>query len=1034
MLRALIQFSLQFKGVVVALACLLVGYGTYVAMRAKLDVFPNFVQPQVVVQTEAPGLAPEQVETLVTRVVETAVMGLGNQEAVRSESIQGLSIVTVVFKENTDVFLARQMLAEKLSEITGQFPVGVKTPRMTALTSSTMDLLKIGLLSETLSPMELRAFADWVLKPRLLGVPGVARCNMFGGEVRQLQIRVRSDRLIAYDLSVSDVLAAARTATAVMGAGYIETANQRITIQTEGQSLTPEQLGNIILLPTTNGPPIRLRDVANVLEGAEPKFGDCLIQGKPGVLMTMSSQYGANTMEVTRALESALAEMKPAFASEGIKLLDRLHRPATFIEVSLRNINHSLLLGGILVAVVLFFFLGHFRTAFISLTAIPLSLLTAIILLDRFGLTLNTITLGGLAIAIGEVVDDAIIDVENIFRRLRENQLLSAPRPVFNVVLDASIEVRSAVVYATFIVALVFLPVLTMTGLQGRFFAPLALSYLLAIGASLAVALTVTPALSFLFFGKGVRSVEEPRLQRKFKGAYRAVLTRVANWPGAIILVMILIVAIALLKAPSLGGEFLPEFREGHFVLQITSASGMSLPEALRLGGRISEALLQSPHIATVEQQIGRAELGEDTWGPNRSEFHVELKPVGAEDEEKVQDDIRKTLASFPGIQFEVLTFLGDRISETIAGETAPVVISIFGDDLDQLDAKAKEVAAVIGAVPGAADVQVKSPPGEPRLAIKLRPDRLTQFGYHPVDLLGAIQTAFQGTIVAQTYQGNRVYDVAVILDSSARHDPESIAQLQFRGASGMRLPLHELADIYLTSGRSSILHEGARRRQTVTCNAAGRDIGSFVRDAKKAIAQKVQFDRGVYPVFTGAAEAAAAARRELLMNSAIAAVGIILLLVIVLGTARNLFLILTNVPFALIGGLAAIWISQLLGKSTSGLSIGALVGFVTLFGITMRNSIMLISHFEHLVKFEGMTWNREAALRGASERLIPIMMTALVAALGLLPLALGAGEAGREIEGPMAIVILGGLLTSTLLNLLFLPALALRFGRFSAA
>ena len=1034
MLNAIVTFSLRFKGVVTALFCLLLGYGLYVADHAKLDVFPNFVQPQVVIQTESPGLSPEQVEQLVTRPVETAVNGLGDQESIRSESIQGLSIITVVFKEGTDVFLARQMLAEKLGELGGRLPLGVKTPKMTPLTSSTMDLLKIGLVATNLTPMQLRTFADWTLKPRLLAVPGVAKCSSFGGKVRQLQVQVKPERLMAYDLSLTDVLNAARISTGVMGAGFIETENQRVTLQTEGQSLTPELLGQVVIVgAATNGTPVRLKDVATVKEGPEPKYGDTLIMGEPGVLLTMSSQYGANTLEVTRDLEAALDEMKPVFAKQGIRLYPRLHRPATFIEVALKNIQHSLLLGGVLVAVVLFLFLGHFRTAFISVTAIPLSLLSAIVLLDKFGVTLNTITLGGLAIAIGEVVDDAIIDVENIFRRLKENQLLAAPRPAFRVVLDASLEVRTAVVYATFIVALVFLPVLTLTGLQGSFFAPLALSYILAIMASLAVALTLTPALSLLFFARGVRDTGEPRLQRWLKAIYRRVLGVVSAWPRAVITVVLLACAGAITQLPFFGAGFLPEFREGHFVLGINTAPGTSLPEMLRIGKNISTALLAHPHIATVEQQAGRAELGEDPWGPHRCEFHVDLKPIAAAEEAKMAGEIREILEGFPGIQFEVLTFLGDRIGETLSGETAPVVVSIFGDDLDVLDARARDVVRVLNGVQGAKDVQTKSPPGVPRMAIKLRTDRLVQFGFRPVEVLDAIQTAFQGSVVAQTFEGNRVSDVAVILNEPERRDPESIGGLQLRNAQGLRLPLRELATIYRTSGRHSILHEGARRRQTITCNPEGRDVTSFVADARKQIAEKVNFPAGVYAVFTGAAEAQAAATRQLLLHSAIAAVGILLLLTVVFRNWRNLLLVLANVPFALVGGVLAVWLATLLGEAgEGGLTVGSLVGFVTLFGITMRNSIMMISHFEHLVQEEGLAWNLDTAMRGAVERLIPILMTAIVTALGLAPLAIGAGEAGREIEGPMAIVILGGLVTSTALNLLVLPVLAWKYARFS--
>ncbi len=1033
MLNRIVHFSLRFRGVVVALACVVVGYGLYVASHAKLDVFPNFVPPQVVVQTESPGLSPEQVEVLVTRPIENTINGLGHMASLRSESIPGLSVITAVFKEGTDIFIARQMLAEKLSETAGELPAGVKAPMMSPLTSATMDLLKIGLTSEKLSPMELRTLADWTIKPRLLSVPGVARCMVFGGEVRQLQIQVNPDRLMAYGLSISDVLTAAKVSTGIMGAGFIENANQRIIIQTEGELLTPSVLGEVVV-SYREGQSVRLKDVARVQEGAEPKFGDALIQGQPGVLMATASQFGANTMEVTLAVEAALEELKPMFEKEGVKVYPRLHRPATFIEASLKNIKHSLYLGGVLVAVVLFLFLGHFRTAFISLTAIPLSLLTAVILLQKFGITLNTITLGGLAIAIGEVVDDAIIDVENIFRRLRENQSAATPRPAFRVVLEASLEVRTAVVYATFIVALVFLPILTLTGLQGSFFAPLALSYILAIMASLGVALTVTPALSLFFFARGVKSSSEPRIQTWLKSAYGGTLSFFARWPRVIMFAVVLVCLAAMLALPHFGSEFLPEFREGHFVLGVQTIPGTSLAEMKRIGGEISKELLGNKNIATIEQQVGRAEQGEDTFGSHRCEFHVELKEnVSGEDQEQLSKEIREVLEGFPGIQSEVMTFLGDRIGETITGEKAPVVVNVYGADLDVIDDKAKEIAQVLGMVEGAKDVQVKSPPGSPRMAVRLRPDRLTQFGFRPVEVLEGIRAAYQGALVAQVHRGNQVADVAVILEEAHRRQPEEIGSLMLKNAQGLSMPLKEMAEVYLTTGRYSIMHDGASRRQVVTCRSEGRDVGSFVTEAKKQIAAKVTFPKGVYAVFSGTAEASAQARQELFLNSAVAAVGILLLLIVVTGDWRNLLLILANLPFALVGGVLAIFLTSLLGNpGEGGLTIGSLVGFVTLFGITTRNSIMMISHFEHLVQQEGLEWGLSTAIRGASERLIPILMTALVTAIGLLPLAIGTGEAGREIEGPMAIVILGGLVTSTMLNLLVLPTLALRYGRFA--
>ena len=501
MLRRLVELSLGARGVVITLAIGFICYGLYVTSHAKLDVFPEFVQPQATVQTEAPGLAPEQVEALVTRPVENALNGAGDLDSIRSESIQGLSVVDAVFKEGTDIHIARQMLSERLAQLGGELPAGVDTPKMEPLTSSTMDLLKFGLTSDKISPMELRTFADWTVRPRMLSVPGVAATKVFGGEVRQLQIQIKPDRLLAFDVSVQDVSAAASAATGVRGAGFVETASQRLVLQTEGQLLTAEQLGEVVVTQR-DGRSIRLKDVANVVEAGEPKFGDALINGKPGVLITTASQYGANTMEVTRGVEAALEELKPVFAAAGIDYTPALHRPATFIEIAIHNMKKSLMLGAVLVAIVLFLFLLDLRTALVAFMAIPLSLLAAVVVLDRFGVTLNTMTLGGLAAVLGVVVDDAIITVENILRRLRENLTLTPPRPVFNVVLDATLEVRNSVVYATFVVAMVFVPVLTMSGLQGRFFAPLGVAFILANLASLVVALTVTPALCYALLSR----------------------------------------------------------------------------------------------------------------------------------------------------------------------------------------------------------------------------------------------------------------------------------------------------------------------------------------------------------------------------------------------------------------------------------------------------------------------------------------------------------------------------------------------------
>jgi CzcA family heavy metal efflux pump len=1024
MLTQIVRLSLRHRTLVLLCALILLAWGGWVASQANLDVFPEFVQPQVSVQTEAPGLSPEEVETLVTRPVENALNGAADLESVRSESIQGLSVVTAVFKDGANIYNSRQALSEKLGTV--QLPDGVRAPTMSPLTSSTMDLLKVGMVSEKMSPRDLRTFADWTLKPRLLAVPGVARANIFGGEVEQLQVQVLPDRLVQFDLTLTDLLDAAKAATGVRGAGFIDTPNQRVIVQADAQVFTPAELGETVVRKT--GAIVRLKDVARIEIGAEPKFGDALVMGKPGVLLTLSSQYGANTLVVTRALEKALEELKPVFEKAGIELYPALHRPATFIEKALANVGHSLLIGGILVAIVLVLFLLDWRTALISFLSIPLSLLTAVLVLDAFGVSLNTMTLGGFAVAIGVVVDDALIDVENILRRMRENSRRATPSPLWRVVLDASIEVRSAVVYATFIVCVVFLPVLTMSGLHGKFFAPLGLAFILSVMASLIVALTVTPALCLLFL-RASNTHAEPAWIPWLRSLHRDWCSVLLRQPKTTGIFMIALTVGALVLAGSFGEELLPEFREGHFVAALSLAPGSSLSETLRVGARVSDAMLTLDRVATVEQQVGRAEQGEDTWGPHRSEFHIELK-AGTTPEQEVdtQQALRDLLGETPGIQSEVLTFLGDRIGETLSGETAQVVINVFGDNLDQLDAAAKLIAEQLGKVPGNADVQVKSPPGAPALSIHLRADRLTQFGFQPVPVLEAIETAFQGSDVAQIVRGNRIHELAVILAEEVRREPESVGNLILTNGDGLRMSLDQLADIELTNGRPSIQHEGARRRQTLTCNVEQRDVSSFVLEARGAVERSVHLPKGLYVEWSGAAEEQRRASRELLVHSAVAIVAIVMLLGLVFGNARHVALVLANLPFALVGGVLAVF-------ATGGvLSIGSLVGFVTLFGISTRNGIMLISHYEHLVQKEQVPWGVEAVLRGAGERVVPIMMTALVTGLGVLPLALGSGEAGREIEGPMAVVILGGLITSTAMSLLVLPVLSLQFATFAPA
>jgi CzcA family heavy metal efflux pump len=1025
MLGGIVRFSLRFRGIVIALAVALLVYGSYSLTRANYDVFPNFAPPQVAIQTEAPGLSPEQVETLVTQPIENAINGVSGIESLRSTSIQGLSVVTVIFQPGTEVYRDRQAASERLASLAGHLPQNVKSPVMTPLISPTGDVLVIGLTSEKESLMDLRTIADWVVRPRLLAVPGVAKVTTFGGEVKQFQIQFKPDSLIRYNLTLEDVLTASRRATGILGAGFIDTPNQRLVLQTEGQSLTAAQLSQTVLVHQ-GASNVLLNQVARVTEGPEPLIGAASIRGKPGVILVTSAQYGANTLQVTGAVKDALEDLRGTLLPEGVVLDDSLFQPANFVRASIHNIRSSLFIGAILVVLVIFLFLFNFRTAAISCTAIPLSLLAAVTIMERMGLSLNTMTLGGLAIAIGEVVDDAVIDVENILRRLRENRLSPNPRPAIEVVFDASIEVRSAVVYATLAVVLIFLPILSISGVAGRLFAPLAIAYVLSVLASLLVALTVTPALCLIFLGGGKFNEGEPPLVHWLRHRYRPFLLNVEKAPRIVIGVVALFTVAGAALVPLFRSNFLPELREGHFILHMSTVPGTSLEESLRVGAQVSDELMKIPYVRSVSQRAGRAEISDDTWGTHYSELDVDLKPgLNGSDNELAEQEIHKALARFPGVTSSLKTFLSERIEESVSGYTAAVALKIYGTDLDALDREAGEVARVLSSVPGAREVQVQSPPGTPRVAVQLRPEDLVRWGFEPASVLEAVHTAFQGENVGQIFQGNRVFDVTVILDPHDRNSIANIGNLPMRSPSGNYVRLNQLANIYETAGRYSILHAGARRVQTVTLNVSGGDLNAFVETARKQILSKVKLPAGTYIEFTGTAAAQSQSRRDLLVYSLLSGFGIIALLSIVMLNTRNLLLVLTNLPFALVGGVIVVF-------ATGGaLSLGSLIGFITLFGITLRNSIMMISHYEHLTSVEGMPWGLETAIRGASERLAPILMTALVTGLGLLPLALGSGDPGREIEGPMAVVILGGLATSTLLNLLILPSLALRYGRF---
>ena len=1024
MLSILVRFSIRYCGIIITLAVLILFYGSYRLTVAGLDIFPEFAPKRVIIQSEAPGLSAEQVEMLVTRPIEMSISGLVGMESVRSESIQGLSIVTATFVERSEVYRNRQLISERLANLSAQLPMGI-VPISIPLSSSSATVLTIGLNSDTKDLMALRSLVDWTIVPRLLAVPGVADVNVFGGEITQLQIQVNPVQLHRFNLSLDDIIQTTSQAGTIQGGGFVENQNQRITLQVTGQPTTPEQFAKIIV-KRDQGRNITLGEVSTILYAPEPPIGAAQIGGKPSIVMMVIGQYGANTLTVSKEVEQTLKEFEPVIKNEAVTFYEHLFRPADYIEKSIANLSGHLLIGGLFVLIILYLFLFNIRTAFISALAIPVSLIGAVIVLLETGVNLNIMVLGGLAIALGEVVDDAIIDTENIFRRLRENRLLAQPLPVAIVVYDASIEVRSSVVYATFIVALVFVPLLSLDGVAGRLFAPLGYSYILAILVSLLVALTLTPALCFILLGSSLNETDDPPLIKRIKPLYKNLLGFVFRRFNRLIVGSIILCLSGIFAFFNLNSNFLPELREGHYIVHTTSIPGTSLQESLRIGSKLSEQFMAVPGIQTVSQWAGRAERGADTYGSHYSEYEVRLNPLSGAGQQQVMNRLREILSNFPGIVFEVNTFLTERVDETISGYTAPVVVNLYGNDLNVLDAQAQILARIMREIPGATDIQLRSPPATPLLQIHLNLDQLNFLGIMPADIVNTLQAAYETRVVGKNLQGNKTINIAVALAPELRQQPESIAHLPVRSKDGTLVRLEQVAEIRHTASRYNILHQGSQRRQAVTCNVIDRDMDAFMEELKARVLKEIPVSAASYPEFTGAAVEQAQARNELVLHSLLAGVGVMIFIYIAIGSLRNAMLALVNLPFALIGGVVAVVITD------ANLSVGSMVGFVTLFGITVRNSIMLLSHYRYLVEVKGNYWNLETAIQGAQERLPSILMTALVTVLAMLPVAFNSDNPGREIMGPMAAIIVGGLASSTVLNLMLLPAMLLKFGRFN--
>jgi CzcA family heavy metal efflux pump len=1022
MLAAIVRGSLRSPRIVTALSLLIAALGGYALLNARLDVFPDFAPPHVLVQAEAPGMDATQVESLVTRPLEGLLAGAENVAALRSTSSQGLAAIQVVFGRGGDPYRQRQVITERLTESGALLPAGVGPPLLSPLSSSMEYLLHFGFTSDRLSPIELRDLIRWSIKPQILAVPGVAQAQIFGGDSRERQVLIDPVKLQAAGVVLDDIEAAVQRATGLIGGGYLETATQRIVLQGQAPGASIDALAQAVVA-TPSGAAVRLGDIAGVRDAAAARFGDAIIGDRPGILVETSTQFGANTLDVTRDLEQRLDTLAPELALRGVQYHPALLRPASFIESAIAKLRNSLLIGAALVVVVLLLTFRDWRGALVSFSSIPVSLLATVWILTSRGISLNTMSLGGLVVALGVVVDDAVIDVENITRRRR-----GAPAGVDlrALLIGASLEVRRPVFYATAAVAVAFLPILMLSGLQGAFFQPLATAFLVAVGLSLLVAMSATPALCALLMNNYTPRPEAAWLRRCKQWQHWSI-TRLQRRPGLVLSAVLLLGAAGIVLLPLLGSRLLPDFREDYLIAHAALRPGASLTETSRVGRLIAARLAVIPGIKSVAEQIGRAENGQDPDAPNKSEFEIQLDRSRGFTAEQIEAGVRAVFDDFPNQLLEIYSVLAERIGETLSGESAPFFVSVFGPDLDADDQVAAQIAEVLRQWPQSGTVRLEVPPREPELRIELRPDQLAFYGLQAADVLTTVHAAIHGAIAAQLNQSDRSVPIVVRIAGIAA-TPQAVSELVVRGRQGALVPLSSVATLEMVSARSLIDHEDGLRRQVVVAHPNTSDQASYAKAARQAIASKIKLPADVYLRYGGTAPAQAAAARELLLHSAAALVLIVLLLALGFGQSRHVLLVLAALPSALVGGVAAV------AMTGGSLSLGAMVGFVALFGMAARNTILLISHYDHLVAVENQPWSALTALRGAQERLTPVLLTALLTGLALLPVAIQSRQPGHEIEGPMAVVILGGLVSSTLVSLLLVPPLAARWLRYRAS
>jgi CzcA family heavy metal efflux pump len=1033
MIRWIVGTSLKLRFIVLVFAAALMVFGLVQLPSTPLDVFPEFAPPRVEIQTPSLGLSADEVESLITVPLEQAFSGVEGLDIMRSKSIPDLSSIELLFKPGTDELRARQLVQERLDSVLSRMPTWAAPPVIMPPVSSVGRVMKIGLSSKSVPLTDMSMIAYWTIRARLLRVPGVANVMIWGERIKIPQVQVDPERMRAHDVSLDEVMETTSDALdvgilyfsngATIGTGgFLETPNQRLTIHPVSSIVTSDDLGQVTIKDgkkNSDGTPLRLADVADVKDGTWPLFGDAVINDGPGLMLVVAKFPWANTLDVTHGVEEALAQLRPGLP--GIEMDSTIFRPADFIQVALDNLTRALILGCVLVMLVLAAFLFEWRTALISLIAIPLSLVAGGVVLYLNGATINTMILAGFVIAIGVVVDDAIIDVENIVRRLRQYRKEGSTKSTASIILEASLEVRQAIIHATLIDAVVLVPIFFIGGLTGAFFQPLAIAYGLAVLLSMVVALTITPALCLLLLAKAPIERREPLLVRWLQHIYRSVLTRIIQRPGPVFAATAVIILVGLAVFPLLGESLFPEFKERDFLMHWITKPGTSAPEEQRIVTQVSRELRAIPGVRNFGSHIGQALLAEEINGVNFGENWISVDP--SVDYDETVAAIENVINGYPGLFHNVETYLNERIDEVLSGSSETFAVRIFGPELKGIHSKADEVEQALKDIPGIVDLHVQLQSEVPQVQVEVDLAKAQQYGLKPGDVRRASATLMAGEEVGDLFRDGKAYDVNVWSTPATRSSLSSIRDLPIDTPNGGHVRLGDVANVRIAPAQSVIYRDNASRRIDVSANVEGRDLSAVMAEVDSRLKQ-VPFPLGYHAEVLGEFAERQAAQSRLLLFAIAAAIGTFLILLASFGNLRLAVLGFLTLPSALVGGVLAAYITG------DVISIGSLVGFLTVFGIAARNKIMLINHYQHLEQYEGETFGLELAVRGAVERLSPIMMTALATGLALVPLVFAGDIPGAEIEYPMAIVILGGLTTSTLLNLFVVPSLYLRFGK----